>query len=87
MFANVITSLFVTSAVDVQAHKHSPSRFLSAFERLDMFAVKVGMTEPLFVPGNVKREGHTWQDKQRDLKDFAVFFLFAQKKNNLRENG
>lgn len=33
---------------------HSPRRCLSASDRLDMFAVKEGMTELLFAPENVK---------------------------------
>lgn len=61
--------------------KHSPRRCLSASERLDMFAVKVGMTELLFAPENVKRKGHTWQDMRRELKDFGKLLL--QKTNGI----
>lgn len=40
-----------------------------------MFAVKVGMTELLFAPENVKRKGHTWQDMRRELEDFGKLLL------------
>lgn len=38
---------------------HSPRRCLSASDRLDIFAVKEGMTETPFAPENVKGKGHT----------------------------
>lgn len=60
LFVNLPPRCYIMSSGDMCGEGgDSPSRFLSASERLDMFAVKVGMTEPLLEPENVKRKGHT----------------------------
>lgn len=53
----------------INKQNHSPRRCLSASDRLDIFAVKEGMTELLFAPENVKGKGYTWQDLWTELCD------------------